>query len=95
MEDSNKVGEQPKPKKKRVIPKLQIEESHAKPSEETEIQVIARDDPKVETKANEGQLGAGITKIKKKPESHLDGSVQSRTSVSTIPIQSNQINIEK
>ena len=54
MEDNNKVGEQPKPKKKRVIPKLQIEESHAKPSEETEIQVIASDEPKVESKANEG-----------------------------------------
>jgi len=26
-----------KPKKKRVIPKLQIEESHAKPTDDTEI----------------------------------------------------------
>ena len=49
MENNNTGEQQPKPKKKRVIPKLQIEESHAKPSEETEIQIIASasDEPKV------------------------------------------------
>jgi len=36
MEENGAV-EKPKLKKRRIIPKLQIEESHAKPSEETEI----------------------------------------------------------
>ena len=93
MEEIKQAVEQPKTKKKRVIPKLQIEESHSKPSDETEIQVIAcatdSNNNDKNTASNKEQMSVNIIKIKKQPESNRDGSVQSRTSVSTIPIQSN------
>ncbi|CDW76221.1 UNKNOWN [Stylonychia lemnae] len=97
----------PKPKKRRVIPKLQFEESHHQPDENSIAEQIQQDQHDIvetnsqvsaSTSSNISSLKTGNGKIKiikgiKRP--NLLGTQQSMSSVGTIPISSNQINIEQ
>lgn len=74
MEQIAKPIEQPKPKKKRVMPKLQIIESHAEPEGGQMGQDLSMlpQAEKSEFLIPDKMLDH---KPKKKPETHLDGSV--------------------
>ena len=89
--DTAKV--EPPKKKRRVIPKLQIVESHSKP--EGEDEPLHSLSSLLPNSADAEQFKGDQPKPKKQLESHMDGSIQSMTSVSTIPIMKSQINIER